>query len=158
MSTPTQTTDAGSARGRFTATSPNARTRRRIALIVAFVVLAWSTLELIGLVSRHTTGPELYGVLVAVLAVGASILSLLLLAADRRRPTASAAVIALWAVIALGGVAGSVAHIVGPGEGHGVVDPRPRPPEAPLVFTTLGLVGGAAVFYGRARTARIPKA
>ena len=38
---------------------------------------------------------------------------------------------------------------------YGPVDPRPRPIAAPLVFTLLGLVGGAALFVGqRAATRR----
>jgi 4-amino-4-deoxy-L-arabinose transferase-like glycosyltransferase len=131
------------------------RTRRRIALVVTLVVLGWSIMELINLGLHHTTGPELYGVLVAAVAVGTGVLSLALLASDRRRVLASAAVLVLWAIIAVGGVAGTVAHIVGPVPGHGPVDSRPRPVGAPLVFTALGFAGGAALVYGqRLRAAR----
>jgi hypothetical protein len=58
-------------------------------------------------------------------------------------------VIVLWALISLGGVAGTIAHAVGPVPGHGPIDPRPRPVFAPLVFTLLGTVGGTALFLGQ---------
>src|SRR5262249_22236112 len=61
------------------------RTRRRIALFGAVVVAGWSLVELVGLVfNDHTTGPELYGVLVAALAVGAGALTLWLLVSGRK--------------------------------------------------------------------------
>jgi hypothetical protein len=42
--------------------------------------------------------------------------------------------------------------------GHGPVDLRPRPIAAPLIFTLLGLAGGAALFFGqRARIRRGPE-
>jgi 4-amino-4-deoxy-L-arabinose transferase-like glycosyltransferase len=132
------------------------RIRRRVSLLVTLVVLAWSTVELINLGANHTTGPELYGVAVAALAVAAGVLSLALLASNRKRLLASAAVLLIWAIVAIGGVAGAVAHVIGPVQGHGPVDVRPRPVAAPLVFTALGLVGGAALFYGaRMRSIRV---
>ena len=128
------------------------RLRRWPPLVATVVVLGWSLVELIGLVSRgHTIGPELYGILVAVLAVGAGLLSLALLASRGRRIAAVVAVVILWAVIALGGLAGAAAHAIGPVPGHGPVDDRPRPAGAPLVFTALGLVGGGALIYGSRR-------
>ncbi len=125
------------------------RLRRRISLVVAFVVLVWSIAELVNLAAVHTIGPELYGVLVAALAVAAGAADVALLRSSERRFWVSAGVLALWAVIALGGVAGVVAHIVGPVAGHGPVDTRPRPIAAPLVFTLLGVAGGAALFFGQ---------
>ena len=122
------------------------RTRRRVWLFVMVLVLAWSAMELANLGLNHTTGAELYGVAVAAVAIGTGVLSLVLLAS--RRVLARAAVLVLWAVIAVGGIAGAAAHIVGPGTGHGPVDTRSRPVAAPLIFTALGLVGGAALFYG----------
>lgn len=130
-------------------TRSRGRTRRRAAMVVTIIVLGWSIVELVNLVSRHTTGPELYGVLVAGLSVTAAVLSVLLLRSDEPRLWYVLLLVGLWAVVALGGIAGSVAHIVGPGVGHGPVDVRPRPVIAPLIFTLLGLVGGAALWFGQ---------
>jgi 4-amino-4-deoxy-L-arabinose transferase-like glycosyltransferase len=130
------------------------RTRRWVSILVTLAVLAWSIVQLINLGLNHTTGPELYGVAVAAVAVGTGILSLGLLASRRRRFLASIGVLVLWTVIALGGVAGAVAHIVGPVPGHGPVDTRSRPVAAPLIFTALGLAGGAALVYGQRLLAR----
>jgi 4-amino-4-deoxy-L-arabinose transferase-like glycosyltransferase len=157
MSRITQATEAP-ARG----ASPNAagpdvarvRTRRLIAISAAIVVLAWSLVELINLLAVHTTGPELYGVLVAALAVGAGVLNLILLRSRERKGWATLAVLILWAVVVLGGLAGTAAHIIGPSAGHGPIDPRPRPVAAPLVFTLLGLVGGVALWFGQRRSSR----
>jgi hypothetical protein len=113
------------------------------------VVFAWSAVELVSLLSRHTTGAQLYGVLVAALAVVAAAASVYLAASTRRRTWAMWAVVALWAFIALGGLAGVVAHVVGPVPGHGPVDTRPRPVPAPLIFTALGAVGSVAVYRGQ---------
>lgn len=134
-----------------------ARTIWRISMLVTVVVLVWSTGELIDLASKHTIGPEVYGVAVAAVTVVAGVLSLALLWSTRRRALATTAVLVLWAVIAIGGVAGMVAHVVGPGSGHGPVDTRPRPILAPLTFTTLALLGGVTLFYGqRAKSRRVP--
>jgi hypothetical protein len=124
------------------------RTIRRIALLVSLVVFGWSLVELVNLASTHTIGPELYGVLAAVLATGAGAANLVLLRSDRANALVMLAVLAIWAVVALGGVAGAVAHIVGAPIGEGPVDLRPRPVAAPLVFTLLGVVGGAALLIG----------
>jgi poly(3-hydroxybutyrate) depolymerase len=128
---------------------PHTRTRHRAAQIVTIVVLGWSIVQLVNLAFTHTTGPELYGVFVAGLSVGAAVLSVLLLRSDERRLWYVLPLVGLWAVVALGGIAGSIAHIVGPVAGHGPVDPRPRPVAAPLVFTLLGIAGGAAVWFGQ---------
>jgi len=55
-------------------------------MIVAFVVLGWSIIELLNLARVHTIGPEVYGVLVAALSVGAGVVSVVLLRSDERRP------------------------------------------------------------------------
>jgi 4-amino-4-deoxy-L-arabinose transferase-like glycosyltransferase len=130
------------------------RTARRAALVVSSVVLIWSFVELVSLSVRHTTGPELYGVLTAFLATAAGLANVVLLRLPRANGIVVVAVIVVWAVVALGGIAGTVAHIVGPPIGEGPVDPRPRPIPAPLVFTLLGLVGGAALFLGQRATFR----
>jgi hypothetical protein len=33
--------------------------RRRVSILVAIGVLGWSIVQVVGLLSRHTTGPEL---------------------------------------------------------------------------------------------------
>jgi hypothetical protein len=152
MSTVTETSDTG-AHGRSRTPSASdeggAGTRRRVSILLAIVVLGWSIVEVISLLSRHTTGPEVYGVLVAGLAVAAGALTLTLLRSSEGRLWATVAVLVLWSVVALGGLAGTVAHIVGPAPGHGAIDLRPRPIPAPLIFTLLGLVGAAALWFGQ---------
>jgi len=118
-------------------------------LLVSLGVLGWSLVELVNLALVHTIGPELYGVLAAALASGAALASVALLRATPVRVVVTGAVLVLWAMVALGGVAGTIAHIVGPVPGHGPVDLRPRPIAAPLVFTLLGIVGGAALLLGQ---------
>src|SRR5262245_56106932 len=119
---------------------PGFRWRHRGAIVAAVVVLGWSIVELGSLAVVHTTGAELYGLLVAALAVVGGVATLVLLRSSERRLWVAIPVLVLWAVVALGGLAGVVAHIVGPVAGHGPIDPRPRPTAAPLIFTALGLV------------------
>ena len=127
----------------------------RRPLLMSGVVLGWSISEFVNLADVHHTGPELYGVLVAALSTGTAAANLALLRSPRLQVVATAAVLVLWAVIAAGGVGGTIGHVVGPVPGHGPVDPRPRPIAAPLVFTVLGSVGGLALVLGqRARIRR----
>lgn len=121
----------------------------RRSLVMSLVVLGWSLKYTVTLAVTHNAGPELYGVLAAALASAAGIANIALLRASRAQVLATAAVLVLWAVVAFGGLAGTVAHVVGPVAGHGPIDPRPRPVVAPLVFSVLGLVGGAALFLGQ---------
>lgn len=129
--------------------------------LLSGVVLAWSITETASLAVVHTTGPELYGVLVAALSAAAGAANLALLRSSRvnRIPAvatiATVAVVAVWAAVALGGVAGTIAHFIGPVSGHGPVDLRPRPIAAPLVFTLLGSAGAAALVFGRRARRRI---
>ena len=129
--------------------------------IVSGIVLAWSMTETVSLAVVHTTGPELYGVLVAALSAGAAGANLVLLRSVRINRIATVAIIAtalvvaLWAVVALGGIAGTIAHVIGPVPGHGPIDPRPRPIAAPLVFTLLGCAGAAALVFGQRARARL---
>ena len=125
------------------------RTFRRAALVVSVVVFGWSLVELANLSLNHNTGPELYGILVAALATGAGVANLELLRSSRAHVVVILVVLGVWAVVALGGIAGTVAHVVGAPLGEGPVDPRPRPTVAPLVFTLLGIVGGAALLIGQ---------
>ena len=136
------TTPSGSAEARD-------RLIRRAALVASVVVFGWSLVELVNLSLNHNTGPEVYGILVAALATGAGVANLVLLRSSRAQVLVIVAVLGVWAVVALGGIAGAVAHIVGAPLGEGPVDLRPRPATAPLVFTFLGLVGGAALLFGQ---------
>jgi len=117
--------------------------------VMSAVVLGWSIYYTVTLAVVHTTGPELYGVMTAVLATVAASSNLVLLRSPRIRVIATGAVIVLWTVVVLGGIAGTIAHLVGPLPGHGPIDLRPRPIAAPLVFTLLGSIGAAALFFGQ---------
>ena len=117
--------------------------------LMSTAVLGWSIKYTVTLAAIHNTGPELYGVLTAALATAAAVSNLALLRSPQVRTIATGAVLVLWVVIALGGVAGTVAHMVGPVPGHGPIDLRPRPIAAPLVFTLLGAVGAAALAFGQ---------
>jgi len=126
----------------------------RRPLIMSVAVLAWSVKYTVSLGLTHTTGPEVYGVMTAALAVGAAVANLVLLRSGRMPVLVVGGLLALWVLIAVAGLAGTIAHIVGPVAGHGPVDLRPRPIPAPLVFTLLGAVGGTALFLGRRAAAR----
>jgi hypothetical protein len=126
----------------------------RRPLIMSVVVLGWSIKYTISLGLGHTTGPEAYGVLTAALSTGAALANLALLRSSRLSTLVVGAVLVLWAIVALGGLAGTIAHIVGPVAGHGPVDLRPRPIPAPLVFTVLGSVGATALFIARRAAVR----
>jgi hypothetical protein len=125
------------------------RTRRLTLFVTTGLVLAVSVAEFINLSGRHTVGAESYGLLVAGVAIVAGIFSLGLVLSPQRRVIATAAVLVLWAIVALCGLAGTYYHIVGVAPEYGPVDPRPRPIAAPLVFTLLGVVGGTALFFGQ---------
>jgi hypothetical protein len=134
--------------------SLRARIRRPTLFVIAGLVLALSVAEFINLSGRHVVGAESYGLLVAGAAVVAGIFSLGLVLSPQRRVIATAAVLALWAIVALGGIAGTYYHIVGVAPQYGPVDPRPRPIAAPLVFTLLGTIGGTALFFGQRQALR----
>ena len=126
----------------------------RRPLIMSVVVLGWSIKYTVSLGLDHTTGPEVYCLLTAALSTGAALANLALLRSSRMSTLVVGAVLVLWAVVALGGVAGTIAHIVGPVAGHGPVDLRPRPIPAPLVFTALGVVGSTALLLARRAATR----
>ena len=124
-------------------------------VLMSMAVLGWSLKYLVSLGLTHTTGPEIYGVLTAALAAGAAGSNLVILRSSRPQLLLAAVLVGLWALIALAGLAGTIAHIVGPVAGHGPVDLRPRPIVAPLVFTLLGSVGAAALVLGQRARARL---
>jgi hypothetical protein len=117
--------------------------------VLSVVVLGWSFSEFGNLAVNHNTGPELYGVLTAALAMSAGVANVAVLRSPGKRVVLTVAVLLLWAVVALGGFAGMIAHIVGPVPGHGPIDLRPRPIAAPLVFTLLGFLGALALCRGQ---------
>ena len=117
--------------------------------VVSLVVLAWSIDYTVTLAVVHNVGAELYGVLTAALATAAAVANLGLLRSPRVRLVATAVVLVVWAIVAVGGIAGTVAHLVGPVAGQAPIDLRPRPIAAPLVFTLLGAVGAAALSLGQ---------
>jgi hypothetical protein len=117
--------------------------------LMSVVVLGWSISYTVTLAVVHNAGAELYGVLTALLSTVAAAANLGLLRAPRVRAIATGVVLLLWAVVALGGIAGTVAHVIGPVPGHGPMDLRPRPVAAPLVFTLLASVGAAALALGQ---------
>jgi hypothetical protein len=124
-------------------------------VLMSVAVLGWSLKYLVSLGLTHTTGPELYGVLTAALAAGAAGSNLATLLSSRPQLLLTAVLVGLWALIALAGLGGTIAHIVGPVPGHGPMDLRPRPIAAPLVFTLLGFVGAAALVLGQRARARL---
>lgn len=123
--------------------------------LISVVVLGWSIDYTVTLAVVHNTGAELYGVLTAVLSTAAAAANLVLLRSPRLRSIATAAALFLWLIVALGGVAGTIAHLIGPVPGHGPIDLRPRPITAPLVFTLLGTVGAAALVLGQRAKQRV---
>lgn len=135
------------------------RTRRAILehrpVLMSVAVLGWSLKYLVSLGLTHTAGPEIYGVLTAVLAAGAAGSNLVVLRSPRPQLLLAAVLVSLWVLIALAGIGGTIAHVVGPVAGHGPIDLRPRPIAAPLVFTLLGSVGGAALVLGQRSRARL---
>jgi hypothetical protein len=123
-------------------------------LLVSAAAAVYGLVETGSLAVVHHTGAEVYGILVAAIAAGAGVLNVVLLRAPRVRRIATGAVVAIWVVVALGGIAGFIAHVIGPVAGHGPIDPRPRPIAAPLAFTLLGSVGAAALVLGQRARAR----
>jgi hypothetical protein len=121
----------------------------RRPLIMSIAVAVWSAKYLVSLGLTHTTGPEMYGVLTAALSLGAAGANLVLLRSPRPQIPLAGALLVLWIVVAIAGMAGMVAHVIGPVPGHGPMDLRPRPIAAPLVFTALGTVGAVALVLGQ---------
>lgn len=122
-------------------------------LLVSAAILVYGLVETASLAIVHHTGPEIQGVAVAATTALAGLLNVALLRLDLRSPRAlaiaSVALLVLWVVVAVGGVAGFLAHLVGPAGDPGFFDPRPRPIAAPLVFTLVGIAGAAALVLGQ---------
>ena len=121
-------------------------------LLVSGAALLYGLVETVSLAAVHHDGPEIQGVIVAATTALAGLLNVALLRLDLPRTAlriAGVALLALWAVIAVGGIAGFIAHLGGVGIDPGFVDPRPKPIAAPLVFTLVGVVGAAALVLGQ---------
>lgn len=112
-----------------------------VRTIVTLAAAAASAVLLAVMSVDHLVGGEVEGVLVAGLATAAGLLALWSIRHDgaRRR-----LVVVLWLAVAVGGGIGYADHGVPPHPGRPVLDDRPRPPFAPLVFTVIGLAGAAA--------------
>ena len=148
MSTLTQETIGVTAGVSSTATERTSRDRaRRRAMWVtaALTVFAVGLLADLLLVA-HTNGEEIWGPVTAALAAVSGALSLVILGMRGRNRLARYAVIALWLTVAFFGFGGYNSH--GLPLPDGTVDPRPRPPLAPLVFTGIGIAGAVVLRSG----------
>jgi hypothetical protein len=117
--------------------------------LVSAVVLGWSIDYTVTLGVIHHTGPQLFGVLTAAVSAGAAIANLRLLRSSSGQPVLTGAVVALWTLVAAGGIGGTIAHLSGPFAGRPLVESGDALSVAPLVFTLLGLVGAAALVLGQ---------
>lgn len=129
--------------------------RQRVALtLTAIVTLGCLGVLMLLLSVDHTAGGEVDGPEVAIFGVIVGILSLLLLAAPGRHRFMLAALVVLWALLAIGGIDGYEQH--SKAVTAATVDQRPRPPLAPLVFTVFGIVGASALIGASRRSRRLP--
>jgi hypothetical protein len=121
-------------------------TRRRALLVITMVTVG--CLVLLGdlLMVGHTRGEEIWGVATALSGVLIGALSLTFLIRHGRSRFARLGLIALWLTVAFFGLGGYNSHRLPLPDG--TVDPRPRPPVAPLVFTGFGIAGALAVRSG----------
>ena len=121
--------------------------RRRAAVATAVVTVLALGLLVDLLLVNHTIGEEIWGPIVASAALAVGVFSLVYLAADGRSRGIRFALLAFWAAVAFLGYGGYNDHRL-PRPADTLTDQRPRPPLAPLAFTVLGIVGGAALFLG----------
>ncbi len=118
-------------------------------IVVAFATAGCLMLLAEFALSNHTIADERIGLAIGVLGVAVGIASLVFLRQGGSR-TVGNVLIAVWVLIALGGLVGFAQHLEGPEAGPSeAVDTRPRPPLAPLSFTGLGLIGAAAFVVAR---------
>jgi hypothetical protein len=122
------------------------RRRRRAMIATAAFGVASVALLVDLLMVGHTTGEQIWGPVTAALASGVAAMSLIYLSSRARSQVARIALIGLWLLVAFFGYGGYNDHRAA--DGPGSVDPRPRPPLAPLVFTGLGLAAAYSLRYG----------
>lgn len=116
------------------------------AIKATFVVAALSAGLLVDLLlAGHTSGEEIWGPITAASGTLVGVLSLAYLVHSGRSRAARLALYVLWVMVAFFGFAGYNDHRLP--VPSGVVDSRPRPPLAPLVFTGLGLAGAYVLRY-----------
>ena len=101
------------------------------------LVLASCALLAVMAVRGHDVGGEVWGLVTAVLAVGASLATRSALRSGRRRDRLATA--ALWLVVACLGIAGTFDHAAAVLPEY--LDQRTRPALVPLVYTLLGAIG-----------------
>ena len=117
--------------------------RRRALIATAVVTLASVVLLADLFLVGHTNGEEVWGLITAASAVLIGLLSLAFVAVHGRNRVARGGLIVLWLTVAFLGIGGYNSHRLALPEG--TVDPRPRPPLAPLVFTGLGIAGAISL-------------
>ncbi len=122
------------------------RRRRRAIIATAAFGVASVALLVDLLVVGHTNGEQIWGPVTAAVASAVAAMSLVVLSTRGRSRVVRILLIGLWLLVAFFGYGGYNDHraAIGPGS----VDPRPRPPLAPLVFTGLGLAGAYSLRYG----------
>ena len=144
--TPAASAQAGDGTASTSSATGRDRARRRALRVVAGITVVSLVLLADLLLVRHTTGEEIWGPITAAMAALAGVSSLVVLAKGGRSRLARYGLIALWLTVAFFGFGGYQSHRLGPSEG--AVDPRPRPPLAPLVFTGMGIAGAVVLRYG----------
>jgi len=122
------------------------RARRRAHIATAVIGLFSLGLLIDLLVAGHTSGEELWGPVTAASSALVAALSLVYLAVRARNRATRIALYALWATVAFFGYGGYNDHRLP--VPAGVVDSRPRPPLAPLVFTGMGVMGAVNLRSG----------
>ena len=128
--------------------SARERGQRRGRAMIATTMLAIGSSALLVdlLLVGHTNGEQIWGPVTAALAAAVAAMSLGYLGLRMRSRFGRLVLIALWLLVAFFGFGGYNGHraAIAPDS----VDPRPRPPLAPLVFTGFGLAGAFSLRYG----------
>jgi hypothetical protein len=128
-------------------TTPTAdRIRQWVPLGLIIVAFLYSAAEVFALGARHNDGVRISGVGVAALATLAGAISIWLVASNARRTLISSLVLILWAIVTIGGIGGTIAHVQQSVPGSLVA--------APLTFTVVGVIGGVSLWYDQFRRLR----
>jgi len=130
-----------------TTEASRARARRRGIYVTAAITLGSLGLLVDLLLAGHTLGEELWGPMTAAVATLTGALSLAFLAVRGRSRAARFLLYGLWALVAFFGYGGYNDHRL-PRSADTIADQRQRPPQAPLVFTGLGVAGAVVLRSG----------